>query len=86
MTAHFPPPSAPYTSPYLRRLFLTEQAAARARRYDAVVIHYINMGFDLASARDMADTTVRYDWQPELQTEHQQDRDRNEDEREWCKG
>ncbi len=50
-----------YESPYLRRLLIAQKAAEVARQYDEKVVYWLNSGMDLASARDMADASARYD-------------------------
>ena len=76
---------APYVSPNRRHLFIARKAAAVARRYDEQVVYWIQQGMDLASARDMADASDRYDWSPEDQSDLQADSDRAIDDREWTK-
>lgn len=65
-----------YESPYLRRIFLGQKAAAAARKTDERIVHYINRGHDLMSARELANLDVRFGWNPQEQADHQFDSDR----------
>lgn len=66
-----------YESPYLRRIFLGQQAAEAARKFDERIVYYINRGHDLMSARELAQIDVRFDFSPREQVDHQFDSDRD---------
>ena len=70
-----------YESPYLRRIFLDQKAAAAARQFDDRIVHYINRGHDLLSARELAQLDVRFNWSPQEQADCQFDSDRDREER-----
>lgn len=71
-----------YESPYLRRIFLGQKAADAARKFDDRVVHYINRGHDLMSARELAHLDIRFDWNTQEQADYQFDSDRDLEEQE----
>lgn len=63
----------PYESAFLNRIFLDPAACAAAERHDQLVVTFILQGYTVEWAKDLAQRTVQFDWDPDQQRRYQID-------------